>query len=218
MKIRTLSLALFLALLALPAGAVSKPPAHPAATHLNEQDRADVARIEKYLNELKSVAADFMQINDAGQLRVGKIAIRRPGKMRVTYAAPSDDFMVADGSFLHIWDGELKQQTNLPVGSSIAEFILRDPIKLNGDVTVTGFKRFPAKLELSLISVKDPDQGELTLIFEDRPLQLRQWRVLDAEGRTTGVNLENVREGVTFPDGTFTFTPPSLGQPQKGNQ
>jgi len=171
-----------------------------------------VARIEKYLNELKSVAAGFLQVNDAGEMRHGRIAIQRPGKMRVDYDPPSKDFIVADGSFVNMWDDELGNQSSIPVGSSIAEFILRDPIKLSGDVTVTRFVRFPAKLEVSVVSTKDPGDGELTLIFEDKPLQLRQWRIIDPQGRMTGVSLEAPREGATFPPGTFTFVSPKLGK------
>jgi outer membrane lipoprotein-sorting protein len=227
------ALLLALCLMALPAWGASpsnltpkpvvKPPAAPMPVKpapavkpakLSTQDKADIARIETYLNELKSVGANFTQVNDMGEFRHGKIAIQRPGKMRVTYDPPQKDFIVADGEYVHIWDDGMQQQTNMPVGSSIAELILRDPIKLSGDVTITRFERFPLKLELTVVSTQDPGDGQLTLIFEDKPLQLRQWRVLDAQGRTTGVNLENAREGVTFASNTFDFIPPNFGKRQ----
>jgi outer membrane lipoprotein-sorting protein len=205
----------FLGSAPFPASAAPQPTAAPAK--LTERDKADIARIQTYLNDLKSVSADFLQINDGGEMRHGKIAIQRPGKMRVTYDPPSKDLIVADGDFVHIWDSELNQQSNIPVGSSIAELILRDPIVLSGDVTITRFARYPAKMELSVVSTKDPGDGELTLIFEDKPLQLRQWRVLDAQGRTTGVSLENEKEDVSFSPDIFSFTPPNLGKPQRGS-
>lgn len=205
-----LALGLFLS---LPAFAAEQAPV-PA--RLNAQEQADVVRIETYLNEMKSVAANFLQISDGGSLRHGAIAIQRPGKMRVTYDAPDKDFIIADGTFVNIWDDEMGQQTSVPVGSGIAEFILREKIKLSGDVVITRFARYPAKLELSFVSAKEPGEGELTLIFEDKPLKLRQWRVLDPQGRTTGVNLENAREGVSFPDNTFVFVSPKLGKTGRG--
>jgi outer membrane lipoprotein-sorting protein len=82
---------------------------------------------------------------------------------------------------------------------------------LSGDVVLTKFQRFPAKIELTLVQTDDPGNGQLTLIFEDHPLQLRQWRVLDTQGRTTGVSLENMRQDVKFPSTTFTFVPPNFG-------
>lgn len=212
-----LSLAFILTLscAAMPAWAEDKTKA-PVSAKLSEAEKSDIARIETYLNELKSVGANFLQINDTGSLRHGAISIKRPGKMRVVYDAPEKDFIVADGSFVHIWDEEMGQTTTVPVGSGIAEFILRENIKLSGDVIITRFARFPAKIELSLVSSKEPNEGELTLILEDKPLKLRQWRVVDTQGRTTGVNLENAREGIEFPENTFVFVPPNLGKSNKG--
>ncbi|MGE4351143.1 MAG: outer membrane lipoprotein carrier protein LolA [Bdellovibrionales bacterium] len=215
MKMKQLALALFLLPLALTlapfpvAAQAVNAPIKPA--QLTEKETADVSRIETYLNDLRSVEANFLQVSDNGSLRHGHIAIQRPGKMRVTYDPPDKDFIVADGTFVHMWDDELGQQTSVPVGDGIAEFILSDPIKLSGDVVITRYVRYPAKIELSLVSKKEPGEGELTLVFEDRPLQLRQWKVLDPQGRTTGVSLEQPREGVTFADGTFSFVSPKLG-------
>src|SRR5258708_6627453 len=93
-------------------------------TLLSANDHADIARIEEYLNNMRSISADFLQIDDQGGTMHGTIAIQRPGKMRVNYAPPSKDFIVADGHTVHIWNDDLKEQTNLDEGSSLAEFIL----------------------------------------------------------------------------------------------
>lgn len=207
-----LRLSLWAALVLFSAAPTQAAETAPKPAKLSPREQDDVQRIETYLNELKSVSAGFLQIGDNGNLRHGQIAIQRPGKMRVTYDAPDKDFIVADGTFLHMWDHEMQQQSSVPAGSGLASFILRDKISLSGDVTVTRFLRYPAKIELSLVSAKEPEEGELTLIFEDKPLKLRQWRVLDPQGRTTGVNLENAREGVTFEPNTFVFVSPKLGQ------
>ena len=182
------------------------------AATLSAQDKQDLSRIEAYLNGLKNVSADFLQIDGAGGMMRGDLAIARPGKMRVTYAPPSKDFIIADGSTVHIWDDELQAQTNVDQETSLAQFILRDPVKLNGEVTITKIERFPAKIEITLVQTKDPDAGKLTLVFEDKPLKLRQWKVIDPQGRTTGVNLENMSTAATFPPHIFVFTPPNFGK------
>ncbi|MDD2325782.1 MAG: outer-membrane lipoprotein carrier protein LolA [Alphaproteobacteria bacterium] len=53
----------------------------------------------------RSSSADFLQINDQST-----IAIESPEKMRVTYDAPDEKFIVADGSMAHMWDDEMGQQ------------------------------------------------------------------------------------------------------------
>jgi len=203
-------LLLLLALCLSPVAAIAGDQASPA--HLVYQDKIDLGRIETYLNNLKNVSADFLQVDDAGGMMRGELAISRPGKMRATYAAPNKDFIIADGHFVHIWDDALQSQTNVPQDTSLAEFILRDPVKLSGDVTVTKFVRGPSKLEVTLVQTNDASAGSLTLVFEDKPLKLRQWKVTDAQGRLTGVNLENMSEGATFPSGTFVFVPPNFNK------
>ena len=179
---------------------------------LSPQDRADTIRMEAYLNGLKNISANFMQIDDAGGIMRGHIDIARPGKMRVSYDPPSKDFIIADGESVHIWNNDLQEQTNIDQGSSLAEFILRDPIKLEGEIMITRFKRFPSKMELTLAESNDPSAGQLTLVFEDNPLKLRQWKVTDPQGHTTGVNLENLEYDVTFSPRIFQYHPPNFGQ------
>lgn len=181
---------------------------------LSKKEQADVKRIETYLNTVNNVRADFMQVTDTGIARYGKIAMSRPGKMRVEYNAPDKDFIVADGSMVHMWDHEMENQTSVPVGDGIASFILRDPIKLTSkDVTITRYARYPAKIEISLVSTEKPNDGELTLVLEDKPLKLRQWKVLDPQGRVTGVSLQNAEEGVKFKSSTFVFVSPEFNKP-----
>ena len=111
-----------------------------------------------------------------------------------------------------IWDDELKQQSNAPLGSTIADLILRDDLRLSGDLSVTGIRRGPGSLEVGLVETKDPGKGRLTLIFEDNPLRLRKWRVLDAQGLTTEVALLNPRTGMPLDRDLFVFHNPNFGR------
>ncbi|MDD3030121.1 MAG: outer membrane lipoprotein carrier protein LolA [Alphaproteobacteria bacterium] len=183
-----------------------------AETFLSAQDLKDTAQIEDALNAIRNLHADFIQIDDAGGVMNGTIDIQRPGKMRVTYAPPSKDFIIADGNFVHIWDDALQAQTNVDQESSLAHFILRAPVSLSGDVTVTKIDRFPQKIEITLVQTNDPGMGSLTLIFSKNPLELRQWRVVDPQGHVTGVSLEHKTEPDHFAPSTFVFIPPSFSK------
>jgi outer membrane lipoprotein-sorting protein len=49
------------------------------STGIVAQDNEDIMRVESYLNHMKSISADFIQVNDRGAIRYGVIAIERPG-------------------------------------------------------------------------------------------------------------------------------------------
>ncbi|MFM2044078.1 MAG: putative outer rane lipoprotein carrier protein LolA,putative [Pseudomonadota bacterium] len=209
---------LIVPLLAAPLVAIPLVATHARAAEaaaLAAPDRAaTLAAVESHLNGIRSLESEFIQINPAGEAMKGTLAILRPGRMRIDYAPPVENFVVADGSFVYVWDGELQQQSNAPIGSTLADFLLRETIRLSGDVTVTGVTRAAGVLEVALVQTDDPGLGELTLVFEEGmsgevPLRLRKWRVLDGTGQMTEVALQNPRTGVELDRDRFFFRDPS---------
>lgn len=176
---------------------------------LSEQDRDAIRKAETYLNALTTLKARFLQITDAGHTRQGTFSLKRPGKMRIDYDAPIKDFVVADGKFVYFWDAELKQQQNAPIGSTMADVILRPELKLAGDVTVTEVQRDAGVIDIALVDTKEPGKGKLTLVFEENPFQLRKWKVLDATGTTTEVSLSDLQPGAKLDDEQFYFRDPN---------
>ena len=204
-----LSAALLAPLPALFASPAAAAPATPVS--LSAQDQAVVAKVEEYLNGITTLQSKFLQVAPNGRQATGTFYLWRPGRMRLEYDRPLKDFIVADGSFVFYWDGEMRQQSSAPIGSTLADFILRKNIRLSGDVTVTDVFQAPGVIEVSLLETKDPGKGTLTLVFEDHPFQLRKWRVLDAQGMTTEVALLNPRTDVTFDRDMFYFKEPQRG-------
>lgn len=204
-----LSAALLAPLPALLPSAAIAAPASPVS--LSAQDQAVVAKVEEYLNGITTLQSKFLQVAPNGRQATGTFYLWRPGRMRLEYDRPLKDFIVADGSFVFYWDGEMRQQSSAPIGSTLADFILRKNIRLSGDVTVTEVFQAPGVIEVSLLESKDPGKGTLTLVFEDHPFQLRKWRVLDAQGMTTEVALLNPRTDVTFDREMFYFKEPQRG-------
>lgn len=201
MRFRPLGLAaVFLALSFTPASA------------LDADDRAQVQRVERYLNERTTFSSQFIQTTDSGQTATGTLLVKRPGKMNLTYDPPLKDFIIADGSFVYMWDGELGQSNTLPLGGSLADLFLRANLKLAGDVQVTKVMHEANRLEVTVRQAEDPEQGTLTLLFEDQPLIFRGWRINDAQSRATTVALQNMQENVAAPSQSFVFVPPKLGK------
>lgn len=60
-----------------------------------------------------------------------------------------------------------------------------------------------------MVRRNEPGQGNITLVFTNHPFELRQWRVLDAQGQVTQVSLQSPEAGVTFEDSLFYFKDPN---------
>ncbi|MBY0428790.1 MAG: outer membrane lipoprotein carrier protein LolA [Alphaproteobacteria bacterium] len=181
-----------------------------AQPEIKTGDKAEIGRLQNYLNSIKTMRADFMQTMSDGNTLNGKVAISRPGKMRLEYDPPNENLMVADGAFMHVWDGQAKTGSSIPLGSSLADIILRDDLKLGGDIQVTELKKYPAALQMTLVQTDNPAAGSITLEFEDKPLKLKNWRIMDGQGVETRVAIYNQQMDVSIPSSTFFYRDPNM--------
>lgn len=175
------------------------------AATLSPQDRADIARAEAYLNGLRSLRAKFVQESSGGGFAEGTVYISRPGRLRLDYAPPAEMQVYADGFWLIYVDTELEQVTHVPLGSTLADFLVRKNIRLSGDVTVTNVERERGMIRFHLVRTEEPDAGALVLNFSDSPFALRNWNVTDAQGVTTRVSLIAPEINVSIAEKVFHF-------------
>jgi outer membrane lipoprotein-sorting protein len=161
----------------------------PVRAALQPSDLADLAEIERYLDAIRTMAAEFQQYDQEGRVATGRIYLARPGRMRVEYDPPTPYLLVASSGALVYYDAEIDQVTTLPLSSTPAAFLLKDKISLTQGVTVKGFERGPGSLRVEVVDAKDEGAGSVLMVFEDRPLALKQWTVTDAQGIKTQVVL-----------------------------
>lgn len=197
----------------LAAPALAQRAGAPQGAALTDRDRADLARVEAYLNSLTTLRARFLQIAQNGAAAEGTAWIWRPGRMRFEYDPPEPLLLVADGSQFLMYDRELRAPTTLPVGTTPLGILLRREVRLSGDVTVTGVERSGGFLRVTLFRTSEPGEGRLTLIFNPDPIELRQWAVVDGQRRETRVTLSRIETGLRFPAGLFQFNNPMFFEP-----
>ena len=102
-------------------------------------------------------------------------------------------------------DAQLNQTSNIPLSRTPLGILLGDHVTLSGDVAVTKFVRLPGQLQVSLVRTASPGEGTLTLIFADNPLTLKQWSVVDQQGKQTRVTFTNMEIGAIVDAKLFEF-------------
>jgi outer membrane lipoprotein-sorting protein len=193
------------ALLALILGLLATISTAQAAT-LSDRDRADVTKAATDLNGITSLKAHFLQFSDNGGQAEGTAYLSRPGRLRLQYDPPSPLLLLADGSFLIVDDKRYDNPSYIPLDSTPAGVLVRPHVVLNGDdLKVTGVSRQPGIVTITVISAGDPGQGQLALVFSERPFQLRQWQVTDAQGQVTTVSLFDVQTGIALDRKLFQY-------------
>lgn len=193
------------------AGAFAAPAG--AAYRITAQDRADIARIEAYLNTVSSLRSNFVQLSSGGRFAEGTIFIDRPKRLRLQYKKPSNIQVYVNGSWLAHVDTDLEAVWHVPLKSTPAAFLVQDKISLSGDITVQRVMRDARTISVSLVQTAEPDAGRIVFTFSDAPLALRKWMVTDAQGISTSVTLVAPAFNVAIPGDVFVFDETKFEQP-----
>ena len=180
---------------------------------LSDGDRASLARIETYLNDLGSMQSSFVQANPDGTHSKGTMYLRRPGRLRFEYDLPDNYLVIAHGEWFTYVDKELDEATYLSVEKTPAYFILKKNINFGNKLRVASFQNANKVFRVEIEQVDEPDSGRVIMIFTDAPLQLRKWQVIDSQGNLTDTTLINPKFDVPLNEELFEYEP----APNSGN-
>jgi outer membrane lipoprotein-sorting protein len=128
--------------------------------------------------------------------------------------------LVSNGTLLVYLDRELDQASYVPISETPLWFLIRERVDLDkaDNYSLAAVERGPGSLRIHIAQEGSApgEPGSLTLVFQDSPLQLRKWRIVDQQGITTNVALLNPEFGVRVDDDRFDFGQldlPETGKP-----
>lgn len=189
----------------------------PAGAQDVAQAPASTAEVEKYFNSIRTLKARFVQSNPNGSVVQGTLYVRRPGRMRFEYDAPSQLKIVADGSQVTMWDTVTKDFGQWPIGWTAASFLVKEPLSLSGgDLQVEKAERQDGMLQLTMSQAKKPQEGKVIVRVSENPMALRGWTIIDNRGNQVNVSLQDVQAGGQLADSLFKFDGPDPGQMRRG--
>src|SRR6476660_4442632 len=150
--------------------------------------QAGVPEVERYFNSIRTLQARFVQSNPNGGVVQGTLYLRRPGRMRFEYDAPSQLKIVADGTQVTMWDPPNRDFGQWPIGWTAASFLVKEPLQLSGDITVEALQRQQdGLLALTMTQTRKPQEGKFIVRMSDSPMQLRGWSIIDNRGNKVDV-------------------------------
>ena len=170
------------------------------------QTSADIQKIENYLNSMTSMKADFVQMASNGSTSEGVLYISKPSKIRMEYAQPTDVLIVGNGDEVIFNDKELDQVTNIDYDDIPGTKILTGNIKIDGqNLKVTDFYKDSGSTTITLEYAKAKDMGPITLVFNNSPFELKQWKIIDPQSVEVTISLYDIVSPVDLKDDLFVF-------------
>ena len=180
----------------------------PALAQISGADARDLARISNYLNGVTTLEGNFVQIGHDGELSEGLFYMRRPGRIRFEYKPPNPALVIADGTWVGVYDTRLNTLDRIPLSSTPLHILLRKKVNLREEGAIRSIERSPGLMRVTAIDPDEPDQGSITMVFAENPLELRQWIVVDPQGLTTTVALSEMRSNVELDPNLFFIEDP----------
>jgi outer membrane lipoprotein-sorting protein len=196
---RRAALGLSLGLLAAAAPAFAQnaptkltPSAGVSPTGLTSQQRDALGGINRYFNSIRTMSGDFVQFGPDGDKAEGQFYMARPGKIRFLYSKPSNLDIIADGTDVVVRNKKQATQDLYPLSKTPLRFLLADHIDLTSEANVTTVSLEPDLISVVLEQSTVFGDGRLTMVFDRKSNELRQWTVTDAQGYDTAVAIYNV--------------------------
>ena len=169
-------------------------------------ENADLTKIENYLNNISTLEAGFAQMSSNGGSAEGKIYIEKPSKIRMEYTAPDQLLIVGNGEYIIYNDKELDQITNIDYKDIPATMILSNKIKFDGkNLKVTDFYKDSGQTSVTVEMPNSPGVKPITLIFDNSPFRLKQWKVIDQQNIEVTISLFDAEQDKKLSADLFKF-------------
>ena len=159
-------------------------------------------KIADHFSSIRTMSGDFIQFGPRGEQTGGKFFIARPGKIRFNYEAPSAYRVISDGESVVIDNRKLNTMDLYPLSKTPLKLLLDERIDLSGSRVKS------VKEEADLITIQLADKSvfgnsKITMMFDTKSYELRQWTITDAQGKDTTVLIDNVKQGVQLDASLF---------------
>ena len=176
------------------------------------QAPADIAAVQRHLQAITTLAADFSQTDRNGRVLTGTLIWKQPGRIRFQYQQGVPLLIVADGGALTFVDYSVKQVQRWPIKNSPLGVLL-DPARDIGRYAHAVPGVDPRVVSIEANDTKHPEYGRITLVFTrdgaaPAGLALQGWVALDSQNNRTTIRLSHQRYGAPVSDNAFKFNDP----------
>ena len=157
-------------------------------------------QIQNYLVNMRTLQANFSQLNDTGDILTGNLYLKKPGKIRFSYDHPHNLQIVSKQQAILIFDPKSIGSGPLtyPLSSTPLGFLIGNEFDTlmneNGESFEQDNKIF--------IEIQNP-QYRLIIEFKKKPVSLVGWEFKNQMGETIRILLNNIKTNGYMSDEIF---------------
>ena len=147
-------------------------------------------QIQEYLVDMRTLQANFSQINDTGDIMTGKLYLKKPGKIRFSYDKPHKLQIVSKQQALLIFDPKSSGSGPLtyPLSSTPLGFLIKNEVGALINESSEGFE-IDDKM---FIKIQNP-KYRISIAFKKKPMSLVGWEFENQIGEIITISLDNIK-------------------------
>lgn len=168
------------------------------------QEKAQLDRISAYLNGIRTLRSEFVQIGPEGGADQGELYIEKPGRIRFAFRQPNPVTIVATGGAIYVKNARLNTVDKYDLSDTPLGLLLNDKVDLARNKAVLGVAEQNGALIVRARTSANRNNSNITLVFSTPGLELRQWTVKDNQGGVTTVALQSPQIGASLDQALFT--------------
>lgn len=195
-------------------GAASPAFVPVAAQAQGVSGAAAAQQIADHFSSLRTLTGEFVQFGPKGEQTGGTFYLERPGKIRFNYT-DSPIRVISDGNQVVINNRKLDTWDMYALGTTPLKMLLADRIDLGGG-RLQSVKQDPDMTTLVVGDKTAFGNSKITMMFDPKTKDLKQWTITHAQGLDTTIMVFNVRSGVRFTDDMFKIDYQRIAMKRKG--
>jgi outer membrane lipoprotein-sorting protein len=192
----------FLGLALLAASGVTFPGLGLAPAKAQAAASETAQKIADHFANVRTMTGEFVQFGPRGEQTGGKFYIERPGKIRFNYEGSSGFKVISDGQSVVLDNKKMNTMDLYPLSKTPLKLLLDERIDLSGNKV----RSVKEEDDLTTIQLADKSvfgNSRITMMFDPKSYDLRQWTITDAQGKDTTVMIFNVQQGVRIDQDLF---------------
>src|SRR6185295_20081653 len=152
-----------------------------------------VQKVSGYFNQMGDMKGLFVQTSADNKRIRGKFYVKRPGRFRFDYGAPSKLVIISDGQYLAIQDFDLKTDDRVSLDNTPFRVLMRKDVDLLRDAHVLQVQDIDDVIVVLLEDRNTDNPGRIKLFLAKKPtLELKEWITTDPQGLDTRVELHEM--------------------------
>ncbi len=183
--------------------------------HANDLNKAvkdkAVQKVQEYFNNLKTIEAEFDQVDGQGNSRIGRFLLARPDNMRIDYSTPEKEMILLDKDFLIHYNHSLDEVSYVSNEDLPITLLSKRNLDLSKDVRVVKAIEQTEGTTIEIVFQKPKkEEHRIEMFFTKKPFQLSKITVLDKNGGSVELKLIDAKYNREISSSAFEFKNPKF--------